>query len=211
MENDIPRSKDSKPSPKKTKKSFWKLVNWKWSITAFLSSLSISMVLSLLSSEGLNYLNVFCSCLVLVLFVALGVIFDIIGLSVATADPKPFLAMAARKVRAGKTAVKLIKNADRVSSFCNDVIGDICGVVSGSTAAAVAIKIATTPGGNFWLSLILCGLVSAFTVGSKAVGKAAGLNFSNEIVMAVAKILSVFSKNEKKAKYTKKPSKNSEE
>ena len=150
------------------------------------------MVLSLLSSEGLNYLNVFCSCLVLVFFVALGVIFDIIGLSVATADPKPFLAMAARKVRAGKTAVKLIKNADRVSSFCNDVIGDICGV-------------------GFWLGVVMGGLVSAFTVGSKAVGKAAGLNFSNEIVMAVAKILSVFSKNEKKAKYTKKPSKNSEE
>lgn len=186
-------------------------MNWKWAITAFLSSLSISAVLSLLSAEGLNYLNVFCSCLVLVFFIALGVIFDIIGLSVATADPKPFLAMAARKVRAGKTAVRLIKNADRVSSFCNDVIGDICGVVSGSTAAAVAIKIATTPSSNFWLSLIICGLVSAFTVGSKAVGKAAGLNFSNEIVMAVAKLLSIFSKNEKKAKYTKKTSKNSEE
>ena len=64
MENDARQSKDSKASPKKTKKSFWKLVNWKWVITAFLSSLSISMVLSLLSSEGLNYLNVFCSCLV---------------------------------------------------------------------------------------------------------------------------------------------------
>lgn len=164
------------------------------------------MVLSLLSSEGLNYLNIFCSCLVLVLFIAIGVIFDIIGLSVATADPKPFLAMAARKVRAGKTAVKLIKNADRVSSFCNDVIGDICGVVSGSTAAAVAIKIATTPNGNFWLGIVIGGLVSAFTVGSKAVGKAAGLNFSNEIVMAVSRVLSIFSKHEKQAKYTKKSS-----
>ena len=211
LENDARQSKDSKASPKKAKKSFWKLVNWKWVITAFLSSLSISMVLSLLSSEGLNYLNVFCSCLVLVFFVALGVIFDIIGLAVATADFKPFLAMAARKVRAGKTAVKLIKNADRVSSFCNDVIGDICGVVSGSTAAAVAIKIATTPSGTFWLGIVIGGLVSAFTVGSKAVGKALGLNFSNEIVMAVARILSIFSKNEKKAKYTKKSSKNSEE
>ncbi len=206
MENDTQQSKDRKQGPKKSKKSFWKLVNWKWSITAFLSSLSISMVLSLLSSEGLNYLNIFCSCLVLVLFIAIGVIFDIIGLSVATADPKPFLAMAARKVRAGKTAVKLIKNADRVSSFCNDVIGDICGVVSGSTAAAVALKIATTQNGGFWISIVMGGLVSAFTVGSKAVGKAAGLNFSNEIVMAVARVLSVFSKHEKQAKYTKKSS-----
>lgn len=206
MENDTQQSKDRKQGPQKSKKSFWKLVNWKWSIAAFLSSLSISMVLSLLSSEGLNYLNIFCSCLVLVLFIAIGVIFDIIGLSVATADPKPFLAMAARKVRAGKTAVKLIKNADRVSSFCNDVIGDICGVVSGSTAAAVALKIATTQKGGFWISIVMGGLVSAFTVGSKAVGKAAGLNFSNEIVMAVARVLSLFSKHEKQAKYTKKSS-----
>lgn len=197
-------SAQSKNNAKKGRRSFSALVNWKWAITAFLSSLSISIILSLLSTEGLNYLNIFLSCLVLVFFVAIGVFFDIIGLAVATADEKPFLAMAARKVRGGKTAVRLVKNADRVSSFCNDVIGDIAGVVSGATAAALAIKIALTPQDNFILNLLLCGLVSAFTVGAKAVGKAAGMNYSNEIVMAVARFLSLFRKDEKGTKDAKK-------
>lgn len=28
--------------------------------------------------------------------------------------------------------LNLKKNADKVSSFCNDVIGDICGIISGA-------------------------------------------------------------------------------
>ena len=111
--------------------------------------------------------------------------------------------MAARKVKAGRIAVKLIKNADQVSSFCNDVIGDICGVVSGSTAAAIAIKIATAEGSLIFLNLLICGLVSALTVGLKAIGKAAGFGYSRQIVFAVSKVagIFVFEKKPKKKKH----------
>ena len=34
-----------------------------------------------------------------------------------------------------------IRNAGRVSSFCNDVIGDICGVISGSAAAVISARV----------------------------------------------------------------------
>ena len=127
----------------------------------------------------------------------------IIGLAVATADAAPFHSMAARKVKAGRIAVKLIKNADQVSSFCNDVIGDICGVVSGSTAAAIAIKIATAEGSLIFLNLLICGLVSALTVGLKAIGKAAGFGYSRQIVFAVSKVagIFVFEKKPKKKKH----------
>lgn len=181
------------------KQSFFSHVNFKWVAAAFLSSLSISIVLSLLSSELLNHLNVFFSLLILAFFIFVGVLFDVIGVAVTKADIAPFNSMAAQKVRGGKRAVKLIKNADRVSSFCNDIIGDICGVVSGATAAAISIKIAANINGssNIWINLIICGVVSALTVGLKAMGKAAGLYFSNKIVGAVALTLSIFDKEEK--------------
>ena len=195
------REKERPAKPKKTQKkpSFFSRVNWKWVAAAFISSISISIVLSLLSSELLNYLNVFFSLLILAFFILTGVIFDIIGVAVTKADIAPFNSMAARKVRGGKKAVKLITNADRVSSFCNDIIGDICGVVSGATATAIAIKIvmATSNTSEIWINLIICGAVSALTVSLKAIGKAAGLYYSNKIVGAVALLLSIFDKESK--------------
>ncbi|MCQ2436530.1 MAG: CNNM domain-containing protein [Clostridia bacterium] len=178
----------------KKQKSFFSLVNWKWVGTAFLTSVVLSIVLSLLSSELLDYIDVIFSLLILFFFIALGVTFDIIGLAFATADPAPFNSMAAQKVRGGKTAVRMIKNADRVSSFCNDIVGDICGIVSGSTATAIALKMvaAASSQRQIWMNLLICGVVSALTVGLKAIGKAAGLNYSKEIVTFVARVVSLF-------------------
>jgi hypothetical protein len=202
--------KDSKPKPTK-KKSFFSLVNWKWVITAFLSSLVISIILSLLSSEVLSIVPIIAAVLILFAFVFIGIIFDIIGLAVATANEKPFNSMAAQKIKAGKTGLALIRKADQVSSFCNDVIGDICGVVSGSAAATVAIRLAMIMGvGSLWVNLILCGFVSAITVGGKAVGKAIGMNYSVEIVTVVAKVVAIFTRDTKKKKKKNKNNKNKE-
>ena len=53
--------------------------------------------------------------------------FDMIGVAVTAADEQVFHSMAAKKIRGAKLAVKFKKNADKLSSFCKDVIGDICG------------------------------------------------------------------------------------
>ena len=202
--------KENKSKPTK-KKSLFSLVNWKWVITAFLSSLVISIILSLLSSEVLSIVPIIASVLILFAFVFIGIIFDIIGLAVATAHEKPFNSMAAQKIKAGKTGLALIRKADQVSSFCNDVIGDICGVVSGSAAATVAIRLAMILGmESLWVNLTLCGLVSAITVGGKAIGKAIGLNYSIEVVTLVAKTVAIFTRDTKKKKKKNKHIKNKE-
>ena len=202
--------KDGKAKPPK-KKSFFSLVNWKWVVTASLSSLVISIILSLLSSEVLSIVPIIAAVLILFAFVFIGIIFDIIGLAVATANEKPFNSMAAQKIKAGKTGLALIRKADQVSSFCNDVIGDICGVVSGSAAATVALRLAMIMGvESLWVNLILCGLVSAITVGGKAIGKAIGLNYSIEVVTLVAKLVSVFTRDAKKKKKKTQNTKNKE-
>ncbi|MFQ9126695.1 MAG: hypothetical protein ACLR4Z_07780 [Butyricicoccaceae bacterium] len=66
------------------------------------------------------------------------------------------------------------RNAEKVSSICNDVVGDICGIISGATGALIVdtyhlrcdvrrLKVA--------VSLLITGLVSALTIGGKAAGK----------------------------------------
>ena len=67
--------------------------------------------------------------IVLLLIVFLGILFDIIGVAVMSANEKPFHSMAAKKLPGAVEAMKLLRSAEKVSSFCNDVVGDICGVV----------------------------------------------------------------------------------
>ena len=84
--------------------------------------------------------------LILALFIGLGILFDIIGVAVTAADPRPFHSMAAHKEKGAKEALKLLRNADRVSSVCNDVVGDICGIVSGATGAVIVARLQSGTG-----------------------------------------------------------------
>lgn len=124
----------------------------------------------------------------------IGIIFDIIGVAVTSADEKPFHSMAARKVPGALEAIRLLRSAERVSSICNDVIGDICGVVSGAASATIAAKILQ----NFdfsWpmmVQLLMSALVSGLTVGGKAIGKTFAINSCTQILTAVGKVLHFF-------------------
>ena len=85
----------------------------------------------------------------------------------------------------------LLRNAERVSSICNDVVGDICGVVSGSASATIAAQVLQ----NFELSfasvvpLVLSSLVAALTVGGKAVGKGIAVNNCTDIVYHAGQVI----------------------
>ena len=103
--------------------------------------------------------------------------------------------MSARRVRGGKIGVKLIKNASKVSSICCDVVGDICGIISGSAGVTiVALIIKITNINELLISLLVTALISSLTIGGKAIGKNVAINKSTEVVTIVAKILSIFSK-----------------
>ena len=151
-------------------------------------------------SSDIGQLNIYIAFFVLFLFISVGVVFDFVGLSVATADEKAFHSMSARRIPAGSKAVYLIKNAEKVSSFCNDVIGDICGVISGATGAAIAVRLFMESNSTvtFVGNLLLTALISTMTIGSKAALKGIGIRYSNGVVLVVAKILCFFDFRKKK-------------
>ncbi|MBR5779666.1 MAG: hypothetical protein IKY21_03455 [Clostridia bacterium] len=187
---------DDKPSPRSRDKKKKKNGKTKWALIAFSLSFVITAILSAASDKVVNVMSLVAATAVLVAIIALGIIFDIIGLAVTTADIKPFNSMAARRLKTGQKAVSLINNAEKVSSFCNDIVGDIAGVVSGATGAGIAIKLFSEMDTDiaFLLTLALTSLISAITVGGKALGKSVAINHSTKIVMSVARVLCGFRK-----------------
>ena len=163
----------------------------RWVITIFLVTIVVSGLISLISDEIMARSGMVTAFLILFAIVLIGILFDIIGVAVASADEKPFHAMSARKVPGGKEAIQLLRNAERVSSICNDVVGDICGVVSGSAAATIAAQVIQ----NFdfsWpmiVSLAMSALVAGFTVGGKAMGKTFAMNSATTIIHTVGKLI----------------------
>ena len=162
----------------------------RWVVTIFIVTIFISGAISLLSDVLMAGSSMAVAFLILLLIIFIGIVFDIIGMAVATADEKPFHSMAARKVPGAQEAIRLLRNAERVSSICNDVVGDICGVVSGSASATIAAQILS----NFdfsWPQIVGLGmsaLAAGLTVGGKAIGKGIAVNSCTAIVHTVGKI-----------------------
>ncbi len=163
----------------------------RWVITIFFVTIFVSGTISLLSDAIMEISGMIVAFCILLAIVLVGILFDIIGVAVTSADEKPFHSMAARKVPGAMEAIRLLRNAERVSSICNDVVGDICGVVSGSASAAIAARLLT----NFEftlpqaVSLIMSALVAGLTVGGKAVGKTFAMGSATAIVHGVGKLV----------------------
>lgn len=179
----------SKSDPDALKKERNKTI--RWVVIIFFATMLISGTISFLSDEIMESSSMAVAFLILLAIVLIGIIFDIIGVAVTSADEKPFHSMAARKVPGGLEAIKLLRNAERVSSICNDVVGDICGVVSGSASATIAVQVLD----NFDFSaprivtLLMSALVAGLTVGGKAIGKTLAINSCTRIVSGVGRII----------------------
>ncbi len=172
-----------------------KMVEWKWIATITTLAFVISFVFSAISEALIPNINLFFSSLLVLVVISIGVIFDMIGIATTSSDVKTFNSMATKKVQGAELAIKFIKQADKVSSFCNDVIGDICSIISGSGGAAISIIIALRYGWNvFLVTLIVTATIAGLTIGGKAAGKSFAVNKSDLILYEFAKILSYFYK-----------------
>ena len=151
----------------------------------------VSAIITLISDEIMSKSGILVSFIILLLIVLIGIVFDIVGVAVTSADESPFHSMAARKVPGAVEAIRLLRNAERVSSICNDVVGDICGVVSGSASAAIAVQALNTFSFSAptLFTLVMSALVAGLTVGGKAIGKTFAINSCTKIVHSVGKII----------------------
>ena len=177
----------SKSDSSASKKERNKTVSWV--VTIFFVTILISGSISFASDAIMANSSMLVAFIILLVIVLIGIVFDIIGVAVTSADEKPFHSMAARKVPGAQEAIRLLRKAERVSSICNDVVGDICGVVSGSASATISAQVLA----NFEFTaesvipLVMSALVAGLTVGGKAIGKTFAMNSCTKIVHGVGK------------------------
>jgi Mg2+/Co2+ transporter CorB len=126
----------------------------------------------------------------LIIIILIGIAFDIVGTAVTAASETPFHAKAACKVSGAKHAILLIKNADKVANFCNDVVGDVSASLSGAIGATIISNLIINYTENAMVlgSTIMTGFIAAITVGGKALGKNMAITQSNEIIFQVGKV-----------------------
>ncbi|NCA68262.1 MAG: hypothetical protein EOM87_09405 [Clostridia bacterium] len=171
------------------KKSKWYIWPIKITLITFILSAFFSLGTEIVTSKT----GIIIASAVLVILVAISIIFDAVGVAVTACDLSPLTAMAAKKVRGSKHAIMMVKNANKVASLCSDVIGDICGIVSGACGAAIAIMIVLSLGSNqLLISIIISAVLASMTVGGKSIMKTVAINNSTSIVLYVGKLMSVF-------------------
>lgn len=171
----------------------------KWSLLISLVTLLLSATFTIVSTIVLAGVGWGIGMVVVLIIVIIGVFFDMLGLAAASAQEKPYHSMAAEKLHGAKQAIKIVRNADKFSNFCNDVIGDISGIVSGTASAAVVLQLVYTFGETEQsmlfkaLSVLFTATVAALTVGGKALGKAFAIQNSIRIVLKVGQFF-IYSK-----------------
>ena len=163
----------------------------RWLITVFVMAMVISAVFSLFSQQLLDGASMLGAFVVLLAIIAVGILFDLLGVAVTAADERPFHSMAARKVFGATEAIRLLRNAGKVSSVCCDVVGDICGIISGTAVAVVAVeavlRLHSVP--MTVIQLLLSAFVAALTICGKAFCKSIALENSTAIVHTAAKLI----------------------
>jgi CBS domain containing-hemolysin-like protein len=136
--------------------------------------------------------SIFLSFSILLAVIFLGILFDLIGTAAAAATIAPLNAKAARKVPGARRAVDLIQHAEQVANFCNDVVGDISGIISGTLAAVIVLRLALPFSFDrleLYAGILLTALVAALTVGGKAWGKSLAIHHPTEVMLLVGRIL----------------------
>jgi len=125
---------------------------------------------------------------ILLAIILVGIGFDIVGVAATRAHETPFHARSASRRPGARKAIRLVREADRVATFCSDVVGDIAGTLSGALAVGIALR-AEPPAWHAIGTVLAVALVSAVTIGLKSAAKHLAIREADRVVWLVGRIL----------------------
>lgn len=164
--------------------------NFRESLIITVFTFLLTIITALLSYSWIESISFFPAVMILIIIILIGVISDMVGIAAAAAEEEPFHSKASKKVFGAKKGLFLVRHANRVSNFMCDIIGDICGIISGSLGLVIVIKM--TNHWQFprsWVDLFVLSLIASLTVGGKSFLKSYGIKKANHIILVVGKIL----------------------
>ena len=169
--------------------------NHRWIIKIVILSVVISMALTFASTQVLGHAGYVMAFVLLLVFILFGIVFDVIGVAVAAAPEAPFHSMAAHRERGAVEAIRLIRNAEKVTTVCNDVFGGISDIVSGATSVLIITAIMRDFSiSNVLFQLFMSGIVTGTIIGGKAFGKTIAIKNSTAVVLRTGKIINLKSR-----------------
>lgn len=188
------RKNGGKGDKKRRGKKKKKVPVWlSWGLTILVLSFFLSVLFSFLTEIAVNDSPVYVCVIVLVVLLILNVGCDIIANAVLSCDVDGFNAMASRKIRGARRAVMFCKHAEKIASIFSDVIGDICGIISGSAGAVLAgYFVFNDSVEGMVISILISAVIGALTVGGKAFGKPISLKYNSKIAFGFAKFTTFF-------------------
>jgi CBS domain containing-hemolysin-like protein len=140
--------------------------------------------LSFISGTILKSVNLVVAFIFLFIIIMINLLFDLVGVAVTACSEVPFVAMASKKIKGASQALNLVKNVEKVANICQDVIGDVTGILSGSIGATIIIIILLrNPSLNqILMSILITSGIAAITVAGKAIIKSIALAHSVFII-----------------------------
>lgn len=197
MDKDDSLNKDKKVKKKKKQKRK-RIPEWlSWGLAVMFLSLVLTVLFSFLTEISISENSPAYVCvIVLIVLLVLNIGFDMLANAIISCRPEAFLAMASNKIRGAKRAVSFCKNSTKMGSIFADVIGDICGIVSGAAGAVLGVILAGD--GSATVKLIcaigVSAVIGALTVGGKAIFKHFAIKYNKNIVFGFAKFTTLFKK-----------------
>ncbi len=176
----------------KVKTSAIEVKRYKWAFKMFVVSLCLSSLFSLLSQTVLSHLGVILAAATIMLFIFVSVVFDMIGIAITSADESFFKTQLENHVKGSTIAIKLKKHSEKVCSFCADVVGDICGILSGAAGACIIMSLAKNISNSsvvILISTLVSSLIAGLTILFKALMKGYAIKNANKIILRLGKLL----------------------
>lgn len=140
---------------------------------------------------GVATLPPYVSALVILLVVLVGVASDIVGVSATRARETPFIARASKRIPGAREGLYLVRHADAVATIMLDLVGDLCGTVSGALAAGIVLEVSRAKAIAFETAVVV-GIVSGLTIGMKALAKSFAVRRAEGVIIAAGRILHGF-------------------
>ncbi len=187
--------------------------NIRWAYKTFVLSISLSIVFSVVSQSLFPNLSIFWSIFIIFFFIFVAVVFDMIGIAVASVTSE---LLDKHKEKAGyKTAMTLCNNTEKVASFCGDVVGDICGILSGAGGVSLVLNMHIFDANVYFIvTCVVSSLIAGLTIFGKAIMKGYAVEHCDLVILKTGQILEMsplkkIKLRKKKSKKIKNKSKNS--
>lgn len=162
----------------------------RWAFKALILSVSFSILFGMFSQSLFPKLPWFLSVLIIFFFIFIAVLFDMIGVSFTTLSKNDLNGLFGQNKDFFNTLSRLYENKDKISSFCGDIVGDICGILSGAGGVSLVFNMNIQDANvKFITTCIVSSIIAGLTIFGKAIMKGYAVQNCKKVTYVTAKTI----------------------